>query len=68
MGNNPFIPPAATPDDNIPMQYDFRSVYTTVLRDWFCMPEADLPAVMLQDFPALPLLNATDCTALVCMK
>jgi hypothetical protein len=35
MGTSPVIP--ATPDVNynIPLQFDFRSVYSSVLKDWF---------------------------------
>jgi len=61
LGSNPVIPAFATEDDNIPMQYDFRSVYATLLRNWFCLPDTDLVSVMLQDFPVLPLIAASDC-------
>lgn len=58
LGSNPVIPANATPDDNIQMQYDFRSVYSSILKDWFCVPQADLPNIMLQPFPTLPVVNA----------
>ncbi len=38
LGNNPTIQPVATVNDNVPMQYDFRSVYATLLEKWFCLP------------------------------
>jgi uncharacterized protein (DUF1501 family) len=37
LGNNPTIPANASVNDNIPMQYDFRSVYSTILEKWFCL-------------------------------
>ena len=37
LGNNPTIPANATVNDNVPMQYDFRSVYATILEKWFCL-------------------------------
>lgn len=37
LGNNPTIPTNASVNDNIPMQYDFRSVYATILEKWFCL-------------------------------
>ena len=61
VGANPIIPVNASVQDNIPMQHDFRSVYTTLLKDWFCVPEGDLDEIMLQDFPALPLIANSDC-------
>lgn len=64
LGSNPIIPDNATEDDNLPMQYDFRSVYASLLQQWFCVPEADLPVTMLQDFPQLPIIaEGTACMA-----
>jgi uncharacterized protein (DUF1501 family) len=31
--------------DNVPMQFDYRSVYYSVLKDWFCLSTAQLSAV-----------------------
>jgi uncharacterized protein (DUF1501 family) len=33
-GNNPFIPENVTVEDNLNHEFDFRSVYTTILQDW----------------------------------
>jgi uncharacterized protein (DUF1501 family) len=37
LGNNPTIPTNVTVNDNVPMQYDFRSIYSTILEKWFCL-------------------------------
>src|SRR6185436_16829986 len=37
LGNNPNIPANPTVNDNVPMQYDFRSIYSTILEKWFCL-------------------------------
>ncbi|TAL48530.1 MAG: DUF1501 domain-containing protein, partial [Chitinophagaceae bacterium] len=37
LGDNPVIPANATVNDNVPFQYDFRSVYASVLEKWFCV-------------------------------
>ncbi|HFA51869.1 MAG TPA: DUF1501 domain-containing protein [Bacteroidetes bacterium] len=63
VGDNPIIPVVATANDNIPMQHDFRSIYTSLMRDWFCVPESGLGEIMLRDFPTLPLIGASDCVA-----
>ncbi|MBK8658995.1 MAG: DUF1501 domain-containing protein [Bacteroidetes bacterium] len=63
LGTNPVIPAAALVSDNIAMQYDFRSVYASLLQDWFCVPNADLNTILLQNFQTLPLVNGTDCSA-----
>nr|MBP9135764.1 DUF1501 domain-containing protein [Chitinophagales bacterium] len=61
VGNNPIIPAAATVNDNLPMQYDFRSVYASLLKDWFCLPSTDVNAVMLDTFATLPVVQPACC-------
>jgi uncharacterized protein (DUF1501 family) len=61
-GNNPFIPPNVTVGENLPFQYDFRSVYASVLQQWFCVPETTLEQVLLKNFQAIPLISNPVCT------
>lgn len=61
IGKNPTFPTQIGVDDNLQMQYDFRSIYSTVLRDWFCMNESDLQALFSELFPSLPLLSSSPC-------
>lgn len=61
LGANPTIPSTVTSSDNIPMQYDFRSVYASILQDWLCVPTADLNSIMLQNFQMLPIIQTTAC-------
>ncbi len=56
-GSNPTIPSSATANSNIEMQTDFRSIYSTILRNWFCLDEATSDSVLLQDFDPLDLLE-----------
>ncbi|HKP97089.1 MAG TPA: DUF1501 domain-containing protein [Fibrobacteria bacterium] len=58
LGTNPAIPATVTVKDNIAMQFDYRSVYTGILKDWMGVAGADLQTVMLKDFPALPLVGS----------
>ena len=62
LGSNPIIPATVTSNDNVAMQYDFRSVYATVLNQWLCVPAADLNQIMLQNFQLLPVVNGNACT------
>lgn len=57
-GKNPQIPQNPTVFDNMAMEFDFRSVYGSVLRDWFCVPEDDIPSVLLHDVPLLSLFQS----------
>jgi len=58
LGDNPTIPSMVTENDNIPMQYDFRSVYASILEQWFGLNKTLLETVMLKNFQSLPLINA----------
>ena len=60
-GDTPIIPANTTVNDNIPFQYDFRSVYSTILSNWLCVNDLDLQQVMLKNYQLLPLVNATAC-------
>ena len=60
LGDNPTIQPVATVNDNVPMQYDFRSIYATILENWFCLPKATVQSLFppnlngqLQDLPII---------------
>ncbi len=60
LGDNPAIPAAASVNDNVPMQYDFRSIYSTLLQNWFCLDKAAVQGLFppgvnaqLQDLPLI---------------
>lgn len=57
IGNNPQIPSTVTENDNIPMQYDFRSVYASVLKDWFCVNQQTTDQILQRNFQNLPLIK-----------
>jgi len=59
LGTSPIIAANVSTNDNIPMQYDFRSVYASILQEWFCVPPATLNNVLLKDFQNLPIIQTT---------
>jgi hypothetical protein len=61
LGSNPAIPASVTVNDNIPMQYDFRSVYASLLENWLCVKNADLQQIMLKNFQNLNIVNNAGC-------
>lgn len=61
LGSNPQIPSNATYATNLAMQYDFRSVYASVLKDWFCLEEDDIDAVLLNTYQPLSLIDPSGC-------
>jgi uncharacterized protein (DUF1501 family) len=66
LGDNPTIPTVATVNDNVPMQYDFRSVYATILEKWFCIPKETVKNLFPQNINGtlqdLPLIKNGSCT------
>ncbi len=61
LGKNPDMPLNGQAIDNVPMQYDFRSIYSTILRDWFCLPPQDVDSVLLKNYQYLPIIKSTAC-------
>ncbi|MCB0767584.1 MAG: DUF1501 domain-containing protein [Flavobacteriales bacterium] len=61
LGTNPVIPTNTTSATNLAMQYDFRSVYASVLRDWFCLPQGAIDSVLLETYQPLNIINGAGC-------
>lgn len=61
LGNSPDIPAEVQVVDNIPFQYDFRSIYATVLERWFCVDKTKISQLMLKDYQSLPIIGGTPC-------
>ena len=61
LGSNPTIPANASVNANIAMQYDFRSIYASILADWFCVNSTDLNSIMLRNYQKLPIVNSPTC-------
>ncbi|OQP40907.1 hypothetical protein A4H97_14980 [Niastella yeongjuensis] len=56
IGSNPVIPEKVTANDNVPMQYDFRSLYTSVLQNWFNMPVQEVQQILMGNFSPVPIV------------
>ncbi|HTS46016.1 MAG TPA: DUF1501 domain-containing protein [Puia sp.] len=61
LGNPPDLPSSLTVEDSLPMQYDFRSVYATILRDWFCVDPNDITTMLFKNYQYLPFMQASAC-------
>lgn len=61
LGSSPNLPTTATVNDNIDMQYDFRSVYASLLQNWLCVRDTDLASVMLGNYALLPIIESLSC-------
>lgn len=62
LGTNPQIDPNTDGQTNVPMQYDFRSVYSSVLQQWLCLDQAGAAQVLMGEHPVLPIIEQQDCS------
>ncbi len=63
-GANPLLPAAATVNDNIEMQYDFRQVYYSIMKRWLCQDSTSLQQIIQEGFTDLNICNNYDCAPL----
>jgi uncharacterized protein (DUF1501 family) len=61
LGTSPDIPADIQVVNNIPFQYDFRSVYASVLEQWFCVKQPTLQEILLENYQSLPLIKGGPC-------
>ncbi len=57
IGTSPNLPLNATVSDQVPMQFDYRQLYASVMQDWLCMTEAEVTQVLGTNFVKLPIFN-----------
>lgn len=57
IGQNPVWPDKLTVNDNIAMQYDFRSVYSTLLEKWLLSNETIAETALLKKYASLALIR-----------
>ncbi|HEX8575887.1 MAG TPA: DUF1501 domain-containing protein [Flavobacterium sp.] len=59
IGTSPDLPANATVDDEVPMQFDYRQVYSSIMQDWLCMSEAQATAALGRPYAKLPIFAST---------
>jgi len=61
LGTNPEIPAEIETNTNIPFQYDFRSVYASVMERWFCVEQSTINDLLLKNYQSLPVISGGPC-------
>lgn len=59
IGSSPNIPATPTVNDQVPMQHDFRQLYSTIIQQWFCMNGTDANTILGNSFNTVPIFSAT---------
>ncbi len=57
-GVSPTLPANATVYDQLPLQHDYRSVYASILEDWFGLNVTDTQNILGGTFNTLPIFKA----------
>jgi uncharacterized protein (DUF1501 family) len=56
-GTSPVLPTTPTASTQVPLQYDFRQLYATVMQKWLCMSAAESQTVLNGTFNTVPIFN-----------
>ena len=59
IGSSPNIPLNATVNNQVPMQFQFKQIYASVMQDWLCMTESQTAEVLGGTFVKLPIFTST---------
>jgi hypothetical protein len=59
IGTSPELPTTATTSSQVPLQFDYRQLYTTVMQDWLCMSESEAAEVLGGNYVKLPIFDST---------
>lgn len=57
LGNHPIINPQAGIEDGVPMQYDFRDIYATILQNWLGLNNSEVKSVIHPNVKMLSLFK-----------
>lgn len=62
LGDNPTISDTVQNGEGVAMQFDFRSIYASLLLDWFKLDLATVKSIMFGEFQKLTLIEGCDTT------
>lgn len=62
IGTTPDLPDNPSVQDGVPMQYDFRSIYGSILIDWFGVEETEVKSILYDDFTYIPIIKSCSTT------
>ena len=58
LGDHPEIDTQVGIDDGVPMQYDFRDIYGTILKNWLGLNENEVTNVLHPEVQMLPIFKS----------
>ena len=58
-GTSPVLPATSTSSTQVPMQYDFRQLYATVMQKWLCLSPQESQTVLNGTYTTVPIFGDT---------
>jgi uncharacterized protein (DUF1501 family) len=58
LGTSPIIPAVTNGNTQVPMQYDFRQLYSTLMQKWMCMTNTETQAILGSTFNTIGIFKA----------
>lgn len=62
-GSNPVLDSGMTYTDNLPYEFDFRNVYSSIFEEWFCAEKNIVNDVMGNEYDPLGIIANSPCTS-----
>ncbi|NOT93208.1 DUF1501 domain-containing protein [Ferruginibacter sp.] len=56
-GTSPVLPVTPTASTQVPLQYDFRQLYATVMQKWLCMTSTESQTILNGSYTTVPIFN-----------
>jgi uncharacterized protein (DUF1501 family) len=56
-GTSPVLPATPTGSTQVPLQFDFRQLYASVMQKWLCMTAAESQTILGGSYATVPLFN-----------
>jgi uncharacterized protein (DUF1501 family) len=57
IGSSPIIPAVSNGNTQVPMQYDFRQLYASVMQSWMCMTPAETQTILNGTYNTIPIFR-----------
>ncbi len=57
-GTSPVLPTNPTGSTQVPLQYDFRQLYATVMQKWLCMTATESQTILNGTYATVPIFNS----------
>jgi uncharacterized protein (DUF1501 family) len=64
VGSNPDIPAQLQPQAGVEMQFDYRQVYTSILKNWFGVEDSEANELLFGNFDTLPIIQGCETSSI----